>query len=317
MSVILCTAGYDHTIRFWEALSGICSRTIQHPDSQVNRLCISPDKRFLAAAGHHSVKLYDIKSTNPNALLTFEGHTGNVTGVAFHCEGKWMVTSSEDGTVKIWDTRTGTIQRSYSHGSPVNDVVIHPNQGEIISCDRAGSVRIWDLAENNCSHEMIPQEDVSVSSVTVASDGSLLCAANNEGNVIVWHLIQSYDRTQLLPVTQFSAHQNHITRILLSPDVKKLATCSADHTAKIWEVVNIEPRLDEEAKPFPLEATLTAHQRWVWDCAFSADSAYLVTACSDHYARLWEVSGQQIIRQYNGHHRGAVCVALNDYSETR
>lgn len=32
-SVILVTAGYDHTIRFWEALSGICSRTIQHPDS--------------------------------------------------------------------------------------------------------------------------------------------------------------------------------------------------------------------------------------------------------------------------------------------
>jgi G protein beta subunit-like protein len=165
--------------RFWEALSGICSRTIQHPDSQVNRLCISPDKRFLAAAGHHTVKLYDIKSTNPNPLLSFEGHTGNITGVAFHCEGKWMVTSSEDGTVKIWETRTGTIQRSYNHGCPANDVVIHPNQGEIISCDRSGSVRVWDLAENNCSHELIPEEDVSVSSVTVASDGTMLCAANN------------------------------------------------------------------------------------------------------------------------------------------
>lgn len=32
-SVILVTAGYDNTIRFWEALSGICSRTIKHPDS--------------------------------------------------------------------------------------------------------------------------------------------------------------------------------------------------------------------------------------------------------------------------------------------
>jgi target of rapamycin complex subunit LST8 len=123
MSVILCTAGYDHTIRFWEALSGICSRTIQHPDSQVNRLCISPDKRYLAAAGHHTIKLFDIKSTNPNPLLTFEGHTGNVTGVAFHCEGKWMVTSSEDGTVKIWETRTGNIQRSYNHGSAVRSSV--------------------------------------------------------------------------------------------------------------------------------------------------------------------------------------------------
>jgi len=27
-SVILVTAGYDHTIRFWEALSGICLRSI-------------------------------------------------------------------------------------------------------------------------------------------------------------------------------------------------------------------------------------------------------------------------------------------------
>lgn len=173
------TSTDTHARRFWEALSGICSRTIQHPESQVNRLCISPDKRYLAAAGHHTVKLYDIKSSNPNAVLTFDGHTGNVTGVAFHCEGKWMVTSSEDGTVKIWETRSGSIQRNYNHGSPVNDVVIHPNQGEIISCDRSGSVRIWDLAENNCSHEIIPEEEQSVASVTVASDGSLLCAANN------------------------------------------------------------------------------------------------------------------------------------------
>jgi G protein beta subunit-like protein len=139
--------------------------------------------------------------------------------------------------------------------------------------------------------------------------------------VFVWQLIQNYDRTQLMPVTQFSAHNESITRILLSPDVKKLATCSADHTAKIWEVktpsASASAATQEQPKPFPLEATLTGHQRWVWDCAFSADSAYLVTACSDHYARLWELHSQQIIRQYNGHHRGAVCVALNDYSETR
>lgn len=31
--VILATAGYDHTIRFWQAHSGMCHRTVQHPDS--------------------------------------------------------------------------------------------------------------------------------------------------------------------------------------------------------------------------------------------------------------------------------------------
>ncbi|KAL8914409.1 MAG: hypothetical protein Q9171_000914 [Xanthocarpia ochracea] len=326
MSVILCTAGYDHTIRFWEALSGICSRTIQHPDSQVNRLCISPDKRWLAAAGNQNVKLYDIRSTNPNHVLAFEGHTGNVTGVAFHCEGKWMVTSSEDGTVKIWDTRTAIIQRNYNHNHPVNDVVIHPNQGELIACDRGGNVRVWDLGENKCTHQLIPEEDVSVASVTVASDGSLLCAGNNLGNVYLWQMKQNRDVTSLIPITSFQAHNAYVTRVLLSPDVRHLATCSADHNARIWAIDPDAPNnvkgndkvpLDRAPGALPLETSLESHQRWVWDCAFSADSAYLVTACSDHYARLWELNTQAVIRQYNGHHRGAVCVALNDYSEAR
>jgi G protein beta subunit-like protein len=148
----------------------------------------------------------------------------------------------------------------------------------------------------------------------------------NKGNIYVWHLLQLREKTQLIPITHFKAHNSTITRVLLSPDVKHLATCSADCTAKIWEVKDLESMIpqpgqikskEETEKPFKLESTLTGHQRWVWDCAFSADSAYLVTACSDHYARLWELHSQQIIRQYNGHHRGLVCVALNDYSEAR
>ncbi|KAG8528038.1 uncharacterized protein KY384_006954 [Bacidia gigantensis] len=324
MSVILCTAGYDHTIRFWEALSGICSRTIQHPDSQVNRLCISPDKRYLAAAGNHNVKLFDVKSTNSQPVMVFSGHAGNITGVQFHCEGKWMVTSSEDGFVKVWQTKDATIQRVYDHKCAVNDVVIHPNQGELIACDRAGGVKIWDLGEDKCAQELYPEEDVSMASVTVATDGSLLCAGNNSGNVYVWRMIQTRNVTTIQAITSFQAHTAYITRVLLSPDVRQLATCSADHNARIWSVDPTAPHcikgsenLPKSRKEgaFPLQMSLDSHQRWVWDCAFSADSAYLVTACSDHYARLWELGTQNVIRQYNGHHRGAVCVALNDYSE--
>jgi WD40 repeat protein len=46
------------------------------------------------------------------------------------------------------------VQRNYVHDAPVNDVVIHPNQGELISCDQAASVKIWDLGENTCTHEL-------------------------------------------------------------------------------------------------------------------------------------------------------------------
>ena len=211
-------------------------------------------------------------------------------------------------------------------------------------------------------------------------------------------MVQTDEATRIIPVCTFQAHKDYLTRVLLSPDVKHLATCSADHTAKVW---NLDPdyapakaairewkekqarkESEEEQSETPddtaaqqsvdllnqtrdllrifdppardrellrisgnpsrnetpqqtftsqpdgppmdpangtlfLETTLANHQRWVWDCAFSADSAYLVTVSSDHYARLWELSSGNIIRQYSGHHRGAVCVALNDYSEPR
>jgi G protein beta subunit-like protein len=51
-------------------------------------------------------------------------------------------------------------------------------------------------------------------------------------------------------------------------DRRHLATCSADSTVKLWSTAGYE---------YTLERTLTGHQRWVWDAAFSADSAYLVT----------------------------------------
>lgn len=48
-----------------------------------------------------------IKLTDGSILqiATLEGHTGNVVALAYSALGKWIVTGSEDGTVKVWDTR--------------------------------------------------------------------------------------------------------------------------------------------------------------------------------------------------------------------
>jgi G protein beta subunit-like protein len=252
MSVILCTAGYDHSIRFWEAWSGICHRQIalnqawvrvlcchgqcRAPETtllscscgltsielqlthqrQVNRIAISPDKNFVAAATHTSVRIWDIPSGSATPVASLEGHSGNVTALAYGAQGKWLVTGSEDHTVRVWDTRTASVQRRYEHEAPVNDVVIHPNQGELISCDQAGSVKIWDLGENTCTHELVPDEDVAIRSVTIASDGATLVAGNDLGMCYVWKI----QGPQLLPVTSFQAHPKYVTRVLLSPDTK-------------------------------------------------------------------------------------------------
>lgn len=91
-SVVLATAGYDHTIRFWEATSGICYRTLQYAESQVNKLEITSEKQYIAAAGNSHVRLFEVNSNDPQPVISYEGHQGNVTAVGFQKDSKWMYT---------------------------------------------------------------------------------------------------------------------------------------------------------------------------------------------------------------------------------
>ena len=190
--VLLATAGYDHTIKFWEAPSGICIRTLQHPESQVNKLEITPDKTAIAAAGNPSLRLLDLRT---GTATSYDGHTNNVTAVGFQRDGKWLYTGSEDGTIKIWDVRAPGCQREYESGSPINSVALHPSQNELISGDREGNIRVWDLGQNACSAELVPDGPKAIRCISIAQDASLLVAANDYGSIFVWRIGTSEERT--------------------------------------------------------------------------------------------------------------------------
>lgn len=81
--VLLATAGYDHTIKFWSAPTGQCTKTIQHADSQVNALDISPDGQLLAACGYQHIRMYDVHGHSTNPVVNYEGVSKNVMDVGF------------------------------------------------------------------------------------------------------------------------------------------------------------------------------------------------------------------------------------------
>lgn len=99
----------------------------------MNKLEITADKTLIAAAGNPHVRVYSVASATPQPVLSYDAHTANVTAVGFHRDSKWMFTGSEDGTVKLWDLRAPGFQREFESRAAVNTVVLHPQQGELIS----------------------------------------------------------------------------------------------------------------------------------------------------------------------------------------
>jgi len=332
--VILATGGYDHKIRFWEATTGACTKTLSFGESQVNCLSISPDKSLLAAGGNTQLQLFDIKgsSSDGKPLISYEGHSGNVTAVGFQRDLKWLYTGSEDGTVRVWDPRSGTSStRTYECGSSVNTVALSPNQAELITGDQNGNVKIWDLSADRCREEYVPAQDVPVRSISISFDASLVAVGSHKGKVFMYQTtsekvrmrprdarktmkerggkIYIFSQPHPLPTKQqkleivgdFQAHNDYLLKCVISPDINVVATTSADKTIKLWSTSG------------KLETTLAQHQRWVWDAVFSADSLYLVSASSDYSARLWDLRTGEVIRLYSaGNNLAVTCVALND-----
>jgi len=309
MPVVLVTGGYDHKIRFWEATSGICTRTLSFGDSQVNCLAISADKSLLAAGGNPQIHLFEIMNSSASGedkpILTYDRHTGNVTALGLQKDKKWLYSGSEDGTIRIWDPRANVSTRTYDNGACVNTVAIAPNEMELVSGDQNGNVKIWDLRADACREEHQPVPDAPVKSISIAFDYSLMSVALQKGKVAIYSPNEDGGANKLNLSHEFQAHDNYLLKCVVSPDVNMLATTSADKTIKLWNTVTWE-----------LKRTLEQHQKWVWDAVFSADSLYLVSASSDQSAKLWDLRTGEVARHYSAHNLAVTCVALNDSSES-
>ena len=63
------------------------------------------------------------------------GHTKEVRALAYLPDGR-LVTGGQDGTVRFWDTLTGTNTATWRHGSPVYAVAVRPDGGEVAVAGR-------------------------------------------------------------------------------------------------------------------------------------------------------------------------------------
>jgi hypothetical protein len=93
-------------VKVWDVSTGreLSGSFSGHP--AVATLAFSRDGRTLATAGGEIIRLWDAVTGQRRHLL--EGHTNEVTGLAFSANGRFLVSGSIDGTTRIWNVERGT-----------------------------------------------------------------------------------------------------------------------------------------------------------------------------------------------------------------
>jgi WD40 repeat protein/nucleoside phosphorylase len=288
----LVSAGYDNTVRLWDARSGQCLRVFKGHADWVTSCVFSPDGAWLVSASHDTIlRLWDARSGQ--CLRAFEGHPEPILSCAFSPDGARLVSASHDTTLRLWDARSGECLRVFEgHENSVTSCVFSPDGAWLASASQDKTLRLWDVRSGQCLRVFEGHENL-VMSCAFSADGAWL-ASTSDKTLRLWDTRSG----QCLRV--FTGHADLVMSCAFSPDGTWLASASHDDTLRLWD-----------ARSGQCLRVLKGHAAWVMSCAFSAEGDWLASTSHDETLRLWDARSGQCLRVFKGYEGSVTSCAFS------
>ena len=131
---ILASASGDRTVKLWNVQTGDRLETFSEPEKDQYTVAFRQDGRVLAAGGvDHRIRIWQISKTGKagtNRLLyTRFAHEAPILRLVFSPDDRRLISSSEDRTIKLWETKNFTLQKTLKNQSdwPVSLAVAADN----------------------------------------------------------------------------------------------------------------------------------------------------------------------------------------------
>ncbi len=114
------------------------------------------------------------------------GHSRAIKSVDFSHDGAFIVSGSEDKTIKLWELSSGREIRTYNgHQSEVNDVLFTPDDNRLISASKDGQIYFWDVTTGDII-KSYKQPDESILRLALSPNGYYLAVGSTGGYINVY-----------------------------------------------------------------------------------------------------------------------------------
>ena len=262
-----------------------------------------------------------------SAILT--GHLSWITSATFSPDGKYIVSTSRDRTIRIWDALSGKCLRILDGAEDyyVTNAEFSPDGKNIVSAGADEIMRIWDVNSGKCLKEQFGHS-INFHSVSYSPDGkNIVSAGGQEHDLKVWDsrsgecqielpeqsfgfysAAYSADGKRIVTVTTdnnlkildaqncsciqtIKGHFCEVTTASLSPDGNLMADVDNDIQAiRIWNI--------QSGKCIQV---MKGHSGDVNSAAFSPDGTKVVSASCDSTVRIWDVQNGKCLQILRGH----------------
>ena len=282
----------------YKLLTVIEKKTTKDDLLSFNEISFSPDNSMIASANSDStISIWSIKLKKIDSLVynpqlqedlqeletkevsIFKGHTKQVNSIAFRPDSKFLVSGSEDSTVKLWNLKGKIVMELPSDSNSkrdnssdsINRVRFNTTGTHTISASSNGQIKLWSLNEG--TFRTLSNQG-TVTSLAFSGNGKYI-ASNNYGMIKLWDY-------QLRELQSFKGHESSVNDISFTIDNQRIISGSTDKSIKIWQI---------DTTKFPSE---DGHTGSVNSISFSPDGKSILTGSKDSTIKIWEVDSDEV-----------------------
>jgi WD40 repeat protein len=283
-------ASSDGRIRLWDlrARPTVLGGEIAGPMA-LDSIELSPDGRTIAAAGvDDRVWLYTSAPAGPQGIDPRADQD-----IAFDSKGAIFATVARDGSIALWNARTGErIGRPLTGRELFYKLALSSDGHTLASIGDGPQITLRDLRTRRAV--ALRAQHGAVRSVAFSPDGRLLASGGEPDATILLWTVGTGSGTPL------RGHRKGVNAVAFSPDGTILASAGGDREVRLWRV----------ATGKPIGGPLRGHTDSVMDVAFSPDGRTLASAGEDGKIWLWAVKGRRATRSMGSVDRPLASIAF-------
>ncbi|MEV4678056.1 serine/threonine-protein kinase [Actinomadura sp. NPDC049382] len=274
------------------------SGSLSAPDVKtLDEVAISPDGRTVAAGGLDStITLWDVAT---GRVLRTIRRTGWVGALAFSPDGASLASSSTSpGQLLVWDVASGRLKVNVRTGEFGLNALAYSPDGRTIAGSNPDA-RLFDAATGRTRAEFDLGHS-GVNAVAFSPDGGTV-AVGVDGyyKKPPGRTVQLLDGRTLRRRGRLTGHTANVTGVAFGADGRRLASCGADSTVRIWDVAARRA-----------VRVIDAGEARVRDVRLSPDGASVLGACSDRTVRVWSTATGALTSTLVGHPQPVAKIAL-------
>jgi WD40 repeat protein len=278
---------------------------------------------LLAVGTEASIRLFDVDTGGASTVMP--DLPDEVGSMEFDSEGVRLAVMLEDGSVWVWNVRSGALETKYwvGRGSYRTSIAWSPDEARLATVAHTASVvRLWDVGLTQ-RQEVLRGHTSYVYPVVYTSDGRYLVSGSWDRTIRVWNADTG---AELRVLTE---HRTRITGLAAAPDSPRVAAVTDGGELAVWDVEQgvaaasatvrrtwatvawspdgrtIAAGADHasaeivlfDSRTLAVQATLSGHGERVTSLAFDPAGGFLVSGGHDRLVKRWDLRANVLVEQ--------------------